>query len=164
MIKYKIENVDNELLFVFSPIIIGKDIEFKIQKPESKMKSWPVLFYTATTDMRDFIANITSINGHMCSVKGVYRGNMKDLKSVIVKEDKINKIGQRVMVTEHINVNGKLELLATTKRIINLTDSNLNFVNVGWSDELDCDFYRIDIYTGEFKVLKGDAVPIAKKG
>lgn len=162
MIKYKIKNENGELKLVFTPIISGKDAEFKIGCQLNK--AWPVMFYTATTDMRDFIGNVTEIVNNKCSVKGVYRGSMVNLKGVIIKEDKIIKVGQRVMITEHINIEGKLELLATTRRIINLSDSNLNFVNIGWSNESECYFCRIDIYTGEYRFVKGESVPMARKG
>jgi len=164
MIKYKAENKDNILSLVFIPLIFDKDKEFKINKPLNKLGAWPIMFYTATTDMRDFIGNITQIDNGKCAIKGVYRGQMAEMKGVFIKEDKIKRIGQRVMVTEHLNVNGQLELIATIKRIINITDSNLNFVNIGWSDEKDCEYLRIDIYTGESKTLNGDSIPKPKKG
>jgi hypothetical protein len=60
------------------------------------------------------------------------------------------------MVTEHINVAGGFDMLATTKRILDLKNPNLNFVNVGWTNNKESRYIRIDPYTGEEHKCVGD--------
>jgi len=106
------------------------------------------VFWTATSNMKDFIANITSIEQNKCSVKGLYYGRIVDVKNIKIVDYNIKNIGQRIMVTEHIDVSGKLELIATTKRII-CPINNVNFINIGTSYK----YKRIDIYNGETREI-----------
>jgi hypothetical protein len=155
--KYELViELDNTLVFRFFPIIPDKKMEFKIKQP--KEGYWPVKFSTATTDIRDAIGNIVSIDKkkNRAEVKMVYRGSQTVAKNVLLKE-KEAKEGQRVMVTEHINVAGGFDFLATRKRILNPQYSQLNFVNVGWSNDKESHILRIDVYTGETHLFKDKA-------
>jgi len=104
--------------------------------------------------MRDFIANVTKFEADICSVRGVYRGRMRELRNVRAYIP--FKAGERTMVTEHVDINGRFGFIATKKRIL-LGD--LNFVNVGWSDEHRSRRLTVDIYTGEVRESNGVAVP-----
>ena len=63
------------------------------------------------------------------------------------------------MVTEHLNVAGGFDMLASKSRIIDLKKPELNFINIGWSTNKSCRYLRVDPYTGETKELLGNAVP-----
>jgi len=139
--------------------LIGGEKECFINR-QSK-EEWPIQFYTNTTDLRDFIANVTSINKKICSVKGVYRGIMKELKNIRICSPDIKKIGDRVMVTEHIDVSGKFDFIATKKRVL----SNVcHFINVGWSDHEKSRYIIIDIYTGQTRETQGPPISMAFQG
>lgn len=115
---------------------------------------WPFHSFTATTDMRDFIANVVAYGNGSCSVKGVYRGKMTQLRNVHPCTPV--KVGERVMVTEHVGIDGRFGFIATKGRIL---VGDLNFVNVGWSDERGSRQLSVDIYTGEARESKGGPVP-----
>jgi hypothetical protein len=144
---------DNFIVINYKPII-GITKEYKIEKLRDNMQ----FFHsgTATLDMRDFIGNISKNNDdQIYEINGVYRGIFrKGLKARSLENRKLI-ISERVMITEHLNVNGQFELVISKKRIL---DGNLNFINIGWSDEKECDYLRIDYYTGEARVIKGDPV------
>jgi hypothetical protein len=141
------------------PLIGGKEQEYTIDR--SSKEEWPVQFYTNTTDLRDFIGNVTTINNGRCSVKGVYRGVMRELKNVRICSPEIKKSGDRVMVTEHVNVSGKFDFIATKKRILSNT---CHFVNVGWSSDRQSKYLIVDIYTGEVRETQGSPVFMMFKG
>lgn len=155
---YIIEATEENIDFRFNKFLDGKEFRIAIQKPADKPNARPVLFYTATSDIRDFIANITEIVGKKCSVNGFYREAVVTLNNVPIKDDKITKVGQRVMVTEHVDVAGKFELIATTHRVLCQSDPGLNFVNVGWTDDSGSVYHRIDVYTGEFIIVSGHPI------
>jgi len=133
-----------------------------VHKIESPGKSWqPSSFFTATTAMKDWIGTIrafTKIEGKdtLLDVQGVYDGHMQIIKGIKLRTDTEPKIGQRVMVTEHVNVSGGFDMLATNRRILDLSNPNLNFVNIGWSSNKECRYLRIDPYSGECKECVGN--------
>lgn len=152
--KYEITRSENLLILQFSPVLMNGDI-LRYTVKQDKESEWPVKFFTATTDMRDFIANTTGMSrdGFYCKVKGVYRGETREVNNVLVKDNGIRKHpGDRVMVTEHVNPSGKMEFIATKKRILK---GDLNFISFGWSDENRCRFLRVDVYTGDSAYLIG---------
>lgn len=104
---------------------------------------------TCTTNMREFIGNVVFIDGEKCSVKGVYNGVMQEVKNIHIIDKKVNQIGQRVMVSEHLTVNGRMELVATSKPML---ENGINFVNIGWKNK-ELRQIRIDIYTGESREM-----------
>jgi len=147
-----VSKINNKLLITMRPKL---HVSKKFYEIEPICDSYPVKFYTATTNMKDFIGNITNISGNKCSVKGVFYGTIKEMHNVIIHSPKINKVGERVMVSEHITVDGRLELIATKERILK---NDVNFINIGWSNQIECRYLRIDIYTGDCRELRCDAV------
>jgi hypothetical protein len=125
------------------------ELVFSLPKPTSS--SIPTSFFTATATMKDFIGNIVSINGKHCIVKGVYEGIMREVKNIEIVEENIKNIGDRVMVTEHINTCGTFELLASKKRILM---GDINFINIGWKTDNKTRYMRVDIYTGNYKIIE----------
>ncbi len=144
MFNHKYEELSpTEINLSFKPVLAEEVVSFHLRG--AKSGDIPTKFYTATTPMRDFIANITTINKDKCSVKGVYNGMMQELKKVKLCVSGA-KVGDRVMVTEHIAIDGNFELLATKKRIL---QGDLNFINCGWKSGGKLKYYRFDIYTGQ---------------
>jgi hypothetical protein len=141
----KLSRIHNNLIIKFSPIITNIENTYSIHKVSDS--EWPVYFNTCTTDLRDFIGNIVKIENKKCVVKGVYRGRIVEMRNVIIYDDNIKNINDRIMITEHMDISGKINFIATKKRIL----SNLpHWINIGWSNEQRCRYVRIDIYTGEF--------------
>jgi len=144
MFNHKIEELGKKVKVTFTPSITGKEIVLllDILGPFTK-------FYTATTQMKDFIGNIITTDNGICSIKGVYQGREQVVRNVKLLYNNA-KNGDRVMVTEHLNLEGKFEFLATKHRIL---QGDLNFINCGWKDGNKVHYYRIDIYTGDYKLL-----------
>lgn len=145
------------------PVLKDSEVVYKIESPPGD--GWQrTCFETATTGMKDWIGNIREItevpdkNEIFLSVEGVYEGYMQTIKGVKWREQGTPKIGQRVMVTEHVNVAGAFDMLATGKRILDDGNPNLNFVNIGWTNDKESRFIRIDPYTGEEHKCVGDPV------
>lgn len=154
-IEYK-EFVQNDLVSIeIKPILTDKNVVYTIGRESSE--EWPVKFFTATTDMKDWIGNIVAIDGNTVSVEGYYRGTKQKISRIKPIIDNI-KINERVMVTEHLSVCGKFQMLATKKRILDLSQPELNFINIGWSNEKRCRYLRIDPYTGESINILGNSV------
>lgn len=134
---------------------------YRINKPKGDWR--PINFGTATTNMKDWIGNVRELReipekGEiLCIVEGVYEGRMRKIPNIKLRE-MIKKIGERVMVTEHINVAGGFDMLATKKRILDSGNPDFNWINIGWSNDKECKYLRIDPYTGETKECTGQAV------
>lgn len=158
------QNLDGKRFAVIKmkPVLGDSEVVYKVESPPGD--GWQkTTFETATTGMKDWIGNIQEIlevpekNEIFLTVKGVYEGRMQTLKGIKWREPGKPKQGQRVMITEHVNVAGAFDMLATTKRILDLKNPNLNFVNVGWTNGKIDRFLRIDPYTGEEHTCEGPA-------
>jgi len=156
MIEGKIFKEGNEVCVRFQPLVGRKTVEHRIA---SKKGEWAIKSITGTTDMTDWIGNVTKIHGKLCSVRGVYRGKMRELQKIRVESSDIKKVGDRVMVTEHLNVAGKFDFIATKKRVlVQGKTAGINFLNLGWSNEYGSRYLVIDIYTGEAGEWTGDPI------
>ena len=143
---------DGSVVLKIQPIANSRKLSYVL--PPDRPTQKPIRFYTATTDIKDFIGNVIKVEEDNVQVKCLYRGSDCELQKVRPLEKL--KEGQRVMITEHLNVNGELELVATTKRILPGNSRNdLNFVNFGWSDDKGSKYIRIDVYTGETLEING---------
>ena len=150
-LKYQAKRTGDKVQLTVSSFING-ELRYSLEAPGADY--WPVIFFTATTDMRDFIGNVVAVDpsGLVCSVKGAYRGNMQRVNNVFARGREPIGLHQRVMVTEHISTDGKFEFIATKKRVLH---GDLNFINLGWSNESRCKHWRIDAYTGDSKLIVG---------
>lgn len=164
MIQYEIGcNSEKTKIFVkLQPVLSNKEVLYFIDKQGKN--SHPVDFFTATTDMRDWIGNIREMeqkgNDVFCIVEGIYRGLKRKVRNIKLRfrKDEDLKIGERVMVTEHINVAGGYDMLATKIKLLDIKKPDLNFINIGWTDDKQCIYLRIDPYTGEQKECVGNPV------
>lgn len=161
-IKYKIDTKQDSIFVALKPILGSQEVVYSIGRNSSE--EWPIKFYTGTTDMRDWIGNVREITKDnkgniLLKVEGIYRGKLQTLKNIKSKDSKIQNIGDRVMVTEHLNVAGGFDMIATKIRIKDLKKPELNFINIGWSTKDSCRYLRIDPYTGETKELVGNSIP-----
>jgi hypothetical protein len=152
-----------EAFVKITPVITQEEVVYSIRRQSPKER--PVKFYTGTTDMKDWIGTVRSIvndnQTHECllSVEGIYRGSKRILRNIKARDPQTVKIGERVMVTEHLNVAGGFDMIATKRRILDLKKPELNFINIGWSTTEECRFLRVDPYTGETKELLGNPIP-----
>ena len=153
-IRYSITFEDDRIIATLTPTISDKEVVYYFDRKDDKERS--VKFYTATTDMKDWIGKIRKItNNNKVSVEGIYRGKNQTLNNIILVGLKNPRIGERVMVTEHIDVSGQFNMLATKKRIQDLRKPELNFINIGWSTDKQCRYLRIDPYIGNTKECIG---------
>lgn len=154
---------DNNIGLKIQPIVGGKEVDAKIDRKNTN--EWPVQFFTSTTNMKDWIGNVTKIAGDVCSVKGVYRGGMVEINNIQVCNDEIRQLGDRVMVTEHMDVDGRMGFIATKRRVlVTSKGSAVNYACVGWSDDKRCRYLRFDVYTGEHKIFEQEPVYNLYKG
>lgn len=149
-IKYRIGKENDSVVLYFTPILASQEQKYIIK--QDWPDEWAVKFFTATTDMRDFIGNVTEIVGNKCSVRGIYRGSNRVINNIIIIDNQIKKVGDRVIVSEHVNIKGNLEFIATKKRIL---QKDINFINIGWSNTIESRYLRIDVYTGQSIYYKG---------
>jgi len=142
-VKEKLYGEELFLVSDFKPII-GDEQKYKIKKVDKDEK--PETFVTATPSFKDFIGNVTDVypESQTASIRGVIHGTMQEVHDVRMLEE----LNRRVMITEHLRVNGKFELVATNNPIL---FRGINFVNFGWKNKKTNRrrFIRIDIYTGE---------------
>jgi hypothetical protein len=139
--RVKIFQDGNKNVVEFKPILLKNNAQYKFNN-----RGKPLVWYTATSKMVDFIGNVTSINKNKCEVRGVYSGKMQNIKNIRIVDCAINRIGERVMITEHVNIFGKFELIATKCRILY---GDTNFINVGYPEH----YAIVDIYTGEHRIV-----------
>lgn len=151
---------DNKIFVEIFTAITGEKTLCYIEKESGD--EVPVQYFTATTDMKDWIGTVREItenNGEkLLSVEGVYRGTKQLIKGIKCRDSNIKKVGDRVMVTEHLNVAGSFDMIATKSRIIDLQKPDLNFVNIGWTNKDHCRYLRVDPYTGETKECVGNSI------
>lgn len=140
---------DQEQYFVkkFTPIVTKEERRYRIER--RSQDEIPFESFTCTHTMADGIGNVTELDADqgLCSVRAVLRGVERELQNVRVWDDRIVKVGERVMVTEHLNVSGQIELVATKERILK---QDFNFFNFGWETPQGRRVLTVDIYTGEF--------------
>jgi len=153
----------NSIGLRIQPLAGDKEIDAKIDRRHTN--EWPVQFFTSTTNMKDWIGNVTQIADGLCSVKGVYRGGIVEMHNIRVCDSAISKHGDRVMVTEHMDVDGKMGFIATKRRVlVTNRGSAVNYACVGWSNDKRCRYLRFDVYTGEHKIFEQEPVYSLYKG
>ena len=132
----------------FVPIMKEEEQTYEIEK-QNKYEI-PFQSYTVTQPMSDGIGNVIDINieNNTCSVKCVWRGNECVLNNVIIWDNNIKSKHDRVMVTEHLNIDGHMELVATKKRILM---QGFNYFNFGWESKTSRRIIVVDVYTGEWR-------------
>lgn len=152
-VKYEIIEKEDGVRISLTPIVAKKKQDFFIPRRNGQV----VRFFTATTLMKDFIGNVVDLYGDRCSVQGVIYGKDRKIPNVRILDPRINRKGQRVMITEHVRVDGKFELVATKERIL---EGDINFLNVGWTTDKESRYLRIDVYTGESRNILGAPVRV----
>lgn len=139
----------------FTPIVNKIDQEYEIKREndnEIPFESW-----TCTNSMKDGIGNVTALDldRGLCSVKAVLRGIEREFHNIVIWDNRIQKIHDRVMITEHLRIDGKPELVATKERILR---QDFNYFNFGWESASCRRVVTVDIYTGDsimHKQIKG---------
>ncbi|MCK5610104.1 hypothetical protein KAR91_49985 [Candidatus Pacearchaeota archaeon] len=130
----------------FTPIVNKINQEYEIKRnsdDEIPFESW-----TCTNTMKDGIGNVTTLDldRGFCSVKAVLRGVEREFHNVVIWDNRIQSVYDRVMVTEHLRIDGKPELVATKERILK---QDFNYFNFGW-ESVNCRrVITVDIYTGD---------------
>lgn len=144
--------LDNKIIYEISPLLFGgESSRYVINR--IKEDEWPFRSYTATSDMQYFYGTITSLSYPYCNV----RGQKQEAVNAIIKDSGRYSIGDEVSVFEHMNIDGEMDVLAT--KWYDCNEITKSFVNIGWSSSRLSRFLRIDIYTGESKLLQDSPVP-----
>ena len=146
--KVEVRGIDTFLVCEIDTVLDGVRT---YEIAQEQVSEEPFSSTTCTSNMHEFIGNVVSIGRERCVVRGVYYGKMCEVPNVKIIDKKVNRIGQRVMGTEHLAVNGNLEIVASTKPIL---QNNINFINFGWKTKDYFRQLRIDIYTGESVEIK----------
>lgn len=125
----------------FKMPLTGKTKSFDVKLP---VNSAPLVFYTATTGMIETIGNMTGDD----TACGYMYGNPKHIFRV--RNPFSYKAGERVYITEHLQLDGKPEYIATKHRIL---QGQNNFVSIGHIKKNKKKVVRlvIDVVTGEHK-------------
>lgn len=138
-----------DLIVRIKPLIGGDEIEYKISMENEN--EWPVTFNTnSAPEFKDFIGDVVAIDGNKCTVRGAYKGRVQDVRNIRICSKEIKKTKDRVMVTEHMDVSGRFDFIATKQRVL---FEVCHWVNVGWSNEKRCRHLRVDLYTGDCKEI-----------
>ena len=130
--------------FIYTPILIGGSRRYYIDLP---VDAAPIRFWTMTTDMWLWNGQVTKTSqgrawalirhsNRIVEVYGVQVG-------VLVPDS-------HCCVMEHLNINGEMELMIGPANIL---DGNKNFVNFGIPGDK---YLRIDIYTGDSRIINGN--------
>lgn len=140
----------------YRPILGGELHRYKIRRQhdgEERFDCWE-----ATTQMTDGIGNVTAIDQErgVCSVEAVMRGSQCKLDNVRILDARISRVHERVMVSEHVRLDGAMELVATKERIL---QGNRNFFKFGWMDGQRRRTVKVDIFTGEFREMEEGPIP-----
>jgi len=126
----------------FYDTLYGKQHNFDVKLPYAKTQ--PLICYTATTGMVETIGNIVDKNnavGYLPTVS-------KKFKFKIFNPFEYKK-GERVYITEHIRLDGKVEYIATKHKI---AQGENNFLNIGFIEKNRNNIkIQVDIITGEHK-------------
>jgi len=144
--NFWVKRIDNNIDLLHVNIFCSIDNIYKVYKIEIPSGKRPFISHTATMGMVEAIGNIKNSN----IATAYYLGNPK-------YEFKVNNIygykkGERVIVSEHIRLDGKIEYLVSKNRLL---QGNLNFVNIGHYNEKNDGIIKmiVDVITGEHKVL-----------
>lgn len=122
----------------------NKKHSFDIRLPD---KTRPLVCYTATTGMIESIGNMINNN----SATGYAFGNSQYIFKNVNNPFNLSK-GERVYISEHLQLNGKPEYIVSKHRIAQGAN---NFLNVGYiQNNQQVIKLVIDIITGEYKWLK----------
>jgi hypothetical protein len=122
----------------FVPILIGATKTYAIDMPSDAKPFW---FKTMTTEMTAHKGVVERIHGRYATIR------MND-QGFIITGEIVGPVvrGCDGYAIEHLTVEGKLEYLISD---YNFLSGNQNFANFGTPER----FVRIDIYTGESKVI-----------
>lgn len=145
-----IERDDDVFEKEYQNIVYGQTHRYEMSRESSDERRFEC--FECTNTMKDGIGNVTAIDDKRgtCSVKAVLRGQEREFVNVRILDTQISKVHERVMVTEHIRIDGQIELVATKRRILK---GDFNFFKFGWSDGQRRRTVKVDIYTGESKTL-----------
>ena len=127
---------------MYTPILIGAQKRYRIELP---IESAPVAYKTFTSPMRYWDGQlIKSQQGHAEAFVR-HNGILMTVEGKLVGQV---LSGNPCFVMEHLTIDGKMELIIGDKNILN---GNQNFANFGIPNGKHI---RIDIYTGESKVIE----------
>ncbi len=124
----------------FTPILVGVSQKYRIELPAGPS---PRPYKTMTTAMTAWDGEVLKTSGG--SATALLLGGME------IRGKKVGPLqnGGPCVVMEHINIDGYLEYMVGDKNILS---GNINFVNFGIPGGKHL---RIDMYTGESKVIDG---------
>lgn len=128
--------------FTYIPILIGAKKRYILELED--LHKTPVIFKTMTTDMKSIFGEIKSIynNG-----KGIFA--YVDIRQGTVEARVVGPVSPShpCWVTEHLTLDGHMELVVSSKQIL---QGNINFINFGIPMHK---YIKIDIYTGESRLI-----------
>lgn len=127
--------------YKYVPILIGAEKRYRIELP---LGMSPVLYKTMTTDMRSWVGQIIKTRHGHATAFIREAGTLISIEGELIEN--VSR-GSPCIVMEHLNIDGEMGLMIGENNILN---DNLNFINFGLPQGKHV---RIDIYTGESKVI-----------
>lgn len=129
--------------YKYVPILLGAERRYRIELP---LGASPIVYKTLTTGMRVWDGQlIQSQQGRAVTL-------IREATRIVTVEgrliDDLPK-GSPCIVMEHLTIDGIMEFMIGNNNILN---GNQNFVNFGIPNEKHI---RIDIYTGESRIING---------
>ena len=130
-------------VFEYAPILVGGVKKYIIGLP---VEASPVRFWTITTPMRSWDGEVLWCGPERSVALVRSDGGMHPLEGRTMAP---MKSGEPCVVMEHLQINGKIEYMISSS---NIMDGGKNFVNFGIPNGRHV---RIDIYTGESRIIDG---------
>ena len=143
MYFFTFKHQEKEYLVIkdFVDALYGKQHNYDIVLPDGVE---PLVCHTATTGMIETIGNMINKN----EAKGYMPSVGQNYKFKVVNPFGYKK-GERVYITEHIRLDGKVEYIVTKHKV---ADGENNFLNVGYIKNGEHIIkMQIDVITGEHK-------------
>ena len=131
-------------VFEYTPILTGVKQRYILALPVDLS---PLVYRTMTTNMASWDGEVLWLNTVAAGAVIWHSGQLHKVSGCIF--GKLDK-GGPCSVLEHLNVDGEMDFIITDKENIQTND---NYVNFGIRDGKHM---RIDIYTGEYRIINGN--------
>jgi len=128
--------------YKYTPILIGGQKRYRVALP---IEASPVAYKTLTTNMRCWHGQLVKSRSDRATALVWSNSKLTTIEGKL-----INNIvaGHPCYIMEHLNINGEIDLMIGNENILN---GDQNFINFGIPNGKHV---RIDIYTGESKVIE----------
>ncbi len=129
--------------FYYTSSVSEQEQRYTLELP---LEATPVRWWTLTNNMGLWTGEVTEVTTDSATAITIHRGKLVEVSGKIAGS---LKKGGPCYIMEHLSIDGIMEYLICSEII---QSGNKNFVNFGTPNGKHL---RIDIYTGESKVING---------